>query len=60
MFAMLFNEAFEDDSADLLTNHYGDVTGLYQSTRVKHSDIAPAQVRIFIVVKRKRDSCYAV
>ncbi|RYO37781.1 hypothetical protein AA0111_g2178 [Alternaria arborescens] len=60
MFAMLFNEAVEDDSADLLTNHYGDVTGLYQSTRVKHSDIAPAQVRIFIVVKRKRDFCYAV
>ncbi|CAN9184320.1 unnamed protein product [Alternaria alternata] len=60
MFAMLFNEAVDDNSADSLANYYGDVTSLYQSTQVKHSDIAPAQVRLFIVVKHKRDFCYAV
>ena len=60
MFAMLFNEAVDDNSADSLANYYGNVTSLYQSTQVKHSDIAPAQVRLFIVVKHKRDFCYAV
>jgi hypothetical protein len=60
MFAMLFNEAVDNDSDDPSTDYNGDVSRLSQFTRVKYSDIAPAQVRRFIVVKRKRDFCYAV
>jgi hypothetical protein len=60
MFAMLSSEAVENNSADPLNNDYGYVSRLYKSTREKHSDIAPAQVRLFIVLKRKRDFCYAV
>jgi hypothetical protein len=60
MFAMLFSEAVDNDFDDFSTDYNGDVSRLSQFTRVKYSDIAPAQVRLFIVVKRKRDFYYAV
>ena len=60
MFAMLFNGAVDDDSAEPSTDYNGDVSRISQFNRVKYSDIAPARVRLFIVVKRKRDFCYAV
>ncbi|CAN9437966.1 unnamed protein product [Alternaria alternata] len=52
--------AVDNDFDDFSTDYNGDVSRLSQFTRVKYSDIAPAQVRLFIVVKRKRDFYYAV
>jgi hypothetical protein len=54
MFAILFAEAA---GSNAVTDYNTDLSLL---TRVKHGELVRAQVRRFIVVKRKREFCYAV
>jgi len=60
MFAILFIEAAGTNAANYVTHYNGDLSRLSQFTRVKYGELAHAQVRRFIVVKHRREFCYAV
>jgi hypothetical protein len=60
MFAILFIEAAGTNAINQATNYNGDAFHLSHLTRVRYGELAHAQVRRFIVVKRKREFCYAV
>ncbi|KAG9186223.1 hypothetical protein G6011_02779 [Alternaria panax] len=60
MFAILFIEAAGTNAVNRVANYNGNVFHLSHLTRVTYGELAHAQVRRFIVVKRRREYCYAV
>jgi hypothetical protein len=59
MFAILFTDA-DAHAPNYVTNYNSDLSHLSQFARAKYGELAHAQVRRFIVVKRRREFCYAV